>query len=289
MTAMPSNPAGPGTTALAALSQDDFTQALIAAGFLNAASGGNEFHRIKPVGNTLVYNDEVIAVYNPKTKEPALIVQLVDQAAQYQSMWFDKDGKLATFVNRPQLTGKFCRSHYDHPEEARKFSEDGTNCEQCPVGPFIARDSLPAEADGRKCQWKADVDFRILEKQADGTLQAVDETVYTMSLSMTSVIEFFGSNSKQNNPQQGSVSDENFMVKLAKLGFTKWGPSGLLQAMGALRRGGVIAEIRLLAAQNKELNRNWTVVSFNPIEILEITEQAALPEGSPAADDALPF
>lgn len=276
--------------AVADKKNDEFTAALIAAGFLNPASGGSTFNRIKMSGNVLYYGDDVIGEYSLKTKEPALIVQITDAPVEYQSMWFEPE--LALAVDRPSISGRFCKSYFDDPTQARKFAEDGTDCNTCPVHPFMPQDQLPPEAKAQrgasKCSWKGDIEFRILEKNEDGTLAAVDETVYTLSLPTTGIIEFKGSSSKKGNPLAGSVSDENFMVKLARLGVEKWGEEGLLKAHTALRMGGVIAELRLPQAQSRDGSNSYHVASFTPIDIIEQEEQAALPtsEGADEVDES---
>jgi hypothetical protein len=185
-----------------------------------------------------------------------------------------------------------CKSHFDDPNEARKFSDDGTSCDTCPIHPFVPKDQLPEEAKGKKCAWNADIDFYILDKQPDGTLAATDQTLYTMSLSTTGVIEFKGSNSKKGNALAGSVSDQNFMVKLAKLGMSKWGEPGILKAMSMFQLGGVVAELRSLPTSSNDGAFKFNVTSFTPIDILEIEEPAALPEsaeGDDAGEGNVPF
>ncbi|MGA7270465.1 MAG: hypothetical protein WB239_05270 [Acidimicrobiia bacterium] len=278
------------------MSEDDFTAALREHGFLPAASGGSDFNRLTAKGTVIYNGEDIVAAYNPKTKEPALIVQLLRKPREYQSAWIDKDGVLAQFLGRPHMAGKFCKSHFDDPKEARKYAEDGTSCDECPIHPFVPRNDLPEEANGRKCAWKADVEFVILEKNDKDELQVVDPTVWTMSLATTAVIEFVGSSSKKKGDNlAGSVSQFNTMVRIAKLGVQKWGPAGIMKAMTYLELGGVICALRLLPMENKEMGRSWTVPSFEPIEILEVDEQAALPtseKAPPASDvstDDIPF
>lgn len=274
----------------AVVDADEFTKKLLAAGFLNKSGGGNDFNRITAKGGNVVFDKKVIASYNEATKEPALIVQIADMPTEYQSMWFTKE--LATAVGRDgsipgvaDISNRFCKSHFEDPNEARKYSEDGTSCEQCPVMPYKSYESLPEAAkrqDGAsKCAWKADIEFYILEKLEDGTFKMEDETLYTMSLPTTGVIEFKGSSSRKSNPLAGSVSAEHFMVQLAKLGMQKWGEEGLLKAHTYLRLGGVVAEMRLPMTETQDGSKTYNVTSFTPIEILEVTEQAKLPEKSP--------
>ncbi len=266
---------------LALIGDDDaYTAALRAAGYLSPASAGTDFHRIKVQGQNFIYNDEILASYNAKTKEPALIVRIAGPITEYQSMWFDKDGDLARAIGRPEIAGRSCNSHFDDPKEARKFSDKGTSCDACPVHPFVPKDQLPPEANGKRCSWKADIDLYILDRDDKGNLVQSDETLYTMSLPTTAVIEFKGSNSKKASALAGSVSPQNTMVRLGKLALDKWGEEGLLKAMTYYSLGGVIAEVRPLPASSNDGAFNYNVVSFNPIEILEMDEPAALPDHS---------
>jgi hypothetical protein len=278
----------------ATLSAPDYEKLLLEAGFLTQPSGTSNINRLRVKNNNIQLGDDIIASYNAKTKEPALIVQLVDTPEQYQSMWFEKDAALANAVGRPEIAGHFCRSYFDKPAQAREFAEDGTSCKTCEVRPFLPPARLPAEAIAQqgasRCAWRGDIQLRILTQNEDGTLKAEDETIYTMGLPTTSMIEFVGSNSKNAEKLAGSVSEYHFMAKLAALGMEKWGPEGLQKALTFLRMGGVVAEVRLLPASNKDKSRDYTVTSFTPIDILEVTEvtQIETSETDDAAD-SVPF
>lgn len=299
MAAKPKQAAEP-TTALAQFSEDEFTAALRASGFLAAASGGSDINRLVVKGTNIYSGDEIVAVYNQKTKEPALIVQLAGTPKQYQALWFSKSSDddptsnrgLAEAIGRPEIAGKFCKSHFDDPNEARRYSESGASCDECPVHPFVPRDQLPPEAKGKKCSWKADIEFWILEKDEEGNYIPSDKTLYTMSLATTGVIEFFGSSSKNRDNLAGSVSPMHTMARTAKLGMQKWGTEGILKARTYLDLGGVICALHILPQSNDDKSRSWNVPSFDPIEILEIEEQPQL-ETTEQADEAaagdLPF
>lgn len=291
---------------------NEWEAALRAAGFISPAMGGKDINRLKIAGQNIYNGDELIATSTPGTKgkpgTPALIVQLMDAPRQYQSLWFDKrenahkpesNGDLAAAVGRdgtqpgiPSIEGRFCKSHFDKEDEARRFAEDGTSCDTCPVHPFVPKDQLPPEAKGKKCSWRADVEFRILEKNEDGNLEAVDDTIWTVSLSTTGVIEFVGSSGRKNDPLAGSVSEKNTMAQIAMLGYQKWGNEGILKARTMLSLGGVICELYILPAKSKDGSIHWTVPSFRPIEILEQEETPALPDSSgdgTVEDESVPF
>lgn len=289
-------------------SGNEWEEALRQAGFINAHSGVSDVNRLKITGQNVYNGDDLIASYNPKTKEPALIVQLMDRPEEYQALWWDKrenshkhdsNGELAQIVGRdgsqpgiPSIEGRFCKSHFEKEDEARRFAEDGTSCDTCPVHPFVPKDQLPPEAKGKKCSWKADVKFRILEKNAEGLLEAVDDTIWTVSLSTTGVIEFIGSSGRKNDPLAGSVSEKNTMAQIAMLGYQKWGQEGILKARTMLSLGGVICELHILPAKSQDGSIHWSVPSFRPIEILEQNEAPALPDTSgdgTVEDESVPF
>ncbi len=285
----------------ALLSEDEFTAALRNSGFLPTSAGGSDINRLVVKGTNVKYGDEVIGFYNPKTKEPALIVQLAGSPKQYQALWFSKgsdddpqsNAGLAEAIGRPEIAGRFCKSHFDDPTEARRYSESGASCDECPVHPFVPRDQLPPEAKGKKCAWKADLEFWILDKQDDGTFARTDETLYTMTLSTTGIIEFVGSSSKKRDNLAGSVSPMHTMARIAKVGMQKWGVEGIQKAKTYLELGGVICGLHILEQENKQLGRSWTVPSFDPLDILEIDDQAQLETsedaGEPTASGDLPF
>lgn len=280
-----SSPNLPSTQIFA--NDDEFTAALREAGFLSAASGGSEINRVRISGTTVYYGDEILGVANPKTKEPALYVQLTDEPRQFQRFFFPKPGEpgseLAEIAGRPHIAGKFCKSWFDNPSQARKYSEDGASCDACPVHPFMPKDQLPPEADGKKCQWSAEVEFRILERQDDGTFVCNDETIYTLTLATTGVIEYFGSGTKGRDPQAGSVSEKNTQTEIAMLGIAKWGKEGLFKARTFARLGGIIHALHILPARSKDGKINWTVPHFTPIDILEVEEPNLLPDSSAEA------
>jgi hypothetical protein len=270
------------------LGVDDFTKALRAAGLLETPSSGGQ-NRMKVDGTTFLAGDDLY-VYNPKTKAPAFLAQIVDSPVEYQAMWFPEDGRLANAVQRPDIAGKMCKSYFADPTQAREHAEDGTSCRSCPVSPFVKRDKVPEESiNKQKCSWRGDIDFRILDD--DGKLK--DETVWSLSLPTTSMMEFKGS---YNDAEKGHVGDYNFVQLLVRLGasLTPENPTaGLMQAMTALRLGGVIAEVRSIPVQNPNNGNRYNVTQFIPIQILDVTEPA--PEISDGVDnnnhneDDLPF
>lgn len=282
--ATPTRTAASNLPAPVALTNEDFTAALKTAGFIESGGGG-EFHRIKVDGTTFYAGDEMY-ISNPKTGAPAFLAQIVDSPIEYQANWFNEDGVLARALNRPEIAGKMCKSHFEDPAQAREYAEDGTPCRSCPINPFIKKDLLPVEAKGFKCSWRGDLQLRILSDE--GTL--VDETIWTISLPTTGMIEFKGTS---RDAEKGHVGELNFMQKLVRLGasLTPEQPSeGLMKALTALRLGGVIAEVRSVPVQSPTGNR-YNVVQLTPIQILDVTDaNPALAAGTDTTEtDDLPF
>lgn len=275
-------PAKAQSTALApvSMSQDDITKALQEIGYIEAGGDGDWPQRAKVEGTTIYLGDEMY-VSNPKTGTPAMRVRLIGVPEEYQGVYLND--ALASAINRPQHANKYCKSRFAIETEARKFSDLHTSCDECPISPFTKRDNLPILPDGqtRKCAWRAEVAFQVLD--AEGTL--TDPTIWILDLSTTGVIEFKGTSRE---PVMGSVSDFNFMQKLAKLGAqsTPENPAdGLRKALLGLRLGAVVADVRQMPAQNEDKSRSWYVTSFEPVLILDLDEPAELTAGTVTVDD----
>ena len=238
----------------APLSADEISAVLAAAGAIDEKTDFNI--RMKTSGNNFVTDDDVWMT-NIKSGEAAFTARLLAPPDQYQAMYFDQAA--ATLAGRPEMEKKFCKSYYNKPSEARNFGTNGAPCRPCPFNPY--GDERP------RCSWKGDLDFQIIPE--DGTLVG-DEPVYTISLSMTGMIEWKGTKS---NPTGGSVTDKNFQFKLAELSLEmcgEWnveGPEAITIGLSALAEGLVAAEFRSLTARNEERGNEWNVVSCTPVHI----------------------
>lgn len=249
----------------------DITAALRAAGVLEEPQGS--FHRAKLDGATLLLDDEPY-VYNPKTDKPAIVVRLARSPIEYQAFWFDETDAAA---NGRESEG-FCKSYFDIPEQARKFSQDGHSCEACPFYPFNR------EAP-KRCQWKGDVEFQQVFDWGEPDKQRLGDELWTLTLSTTGMIEFKGTGKE---PVRGSVSDMNFYHRLARYALDNG--MSVPDALTALAQGRVIAEVRILRASSKDGARTWSVVSFTPVAILDLANTPALTAGTDDGDlDDLPF
>lgn len=280
-TATRTRAAAPATTAVvpASLSHDDLMALLGQAG---AVAQGGEFHRLTLKGGVLETDDG--QMFPPRKDAPSLTVRIVRPPVYYNAIFLSDKPENGSFdageIGRDDLNGRFTRK-YDDPNEQ-------------------ANDQNPANAiydevvrlTGQKGSFKADVQVQIVPES--GVLTG-DEPIYTLTLSTTSVFEWRGSSRNQDG---GSVSEKNFMVKLAELALTQAVEAGgdetaqktaVLNALTSLRVGGVVADVSLLRAEDDKKTRTWWVVSFTPVHIEPADGGAApaLPAGESAGD--VPF
>lgn len=271
----------------AAMSRDDVTAALTQLGVIEANQ--SEFNRIKVEGATFIIND-VPHISNPKTGAPAFRARLVEPPIEYQAAWLTQEA--ANYLNRPNAADSFCKSYFDEPNQRRKYSEDGSSCEACAINPFVKREFLPIFADGpaRKCQWKGDAKLQIVTTDKDGNASLEDPTIYTLSLSTTSMIEFKGTAREK---VRGHIGDLNFVQKLADFGrdINPEAPAkGIADAFTALRIGAVIVDVSAVGAKSSDGARSYYVIRFEPVAILEADDLPALPAGGDdTLSDDLPF
>ena len=267
-----------------AFSADDITAALQSAGAIDEET--EQIERVKLDGSTFVATDDNIWVSNPKTQEPAFVARIMGPPAQFQAFWFTPE--LAAQAGRDDMAaGGFCKSYYDNPAEAREHGTNGASCRSCLFNPF--GDSRP------KCSWKGDIQFQVVPE--DGTLTG-EETVYTMTLSTTGMIQWKGT---RKAPNAGSVTDKNFMFGLAELALqnsVEWGQQpqeAIRTALNALNEGLVAASFRIVRATNENNGNTWSVPVIEPVHI-EVPSVEAAPaieagteDPTAAPEDALGF
>jgi len=256
------------------LNVDEISAILAAHGAIDEA--GDSYIRMKVQGTNFITDDDVW-MSNPKTGAPAFKARLIGPPIQYQAFWFD--AAAAERAGRPDMVKRFCKSHYDNPNEAREYGTNGASCRACPFNPF--------GSERPKCQWRGDVNFQIIDDEQPLT---GDEPIYTMSFSITSMIEYKGT---KRAPNEGSVSTENFMYKLAKFSIgmaSEWGVSpeqAIIIGLSALNEGMVAVEFRALTARSEELGREWSVVSMTPYHVQkpDTGETKQIGDGTSIADD----
>jgi hypothetical protein len=236
------------------LSPDELTELLQQSGWAEKSSGEAPL-RMKLDGAMLTTPDGGMYVYNPtKPNVPALTVRIVKPPEEYWAIWVD--AAAAASIDRMDLKDTFSKK-FVNPDPSRRVWDSDEAFESL-------RDA------GNKASWKADI---LLQIVPDSGVLTGDEPIYTLTMSTTSLIEFKGAS---RSPLEGSVSDQNFITKLSNMAATAEGVTdprkAVMDALTSLTLGGVVAEVRILRAENKELNRIWSVVSFDPIHIEPMTE-----------------
>lgn len=246
------------------LTPEELTALLQSTGWAEKASG-ESLARMKLDGNMLTTPDGGMYVYNPnKPTVPAMTVRIVRPPEEYWAIWIDAEAAAA--IQQPSLKDTFSKN-YVHPDPTRRTWPSDEVFNQL-------------KEHGFKASWKADIFVQVVPD--DGQMVG-DEPVYILTLSTTSLIEFKGTSRA---PSEGSVTDENFITKLSKFAMENnpgTGKTAVLDALTSLTLGGVVAEVRILRAENKELNRVWSVVSFSPVHIepMSAGDSLALNAGNP--------
>jgi hypothetical protein len=245
------------------MTSEDLTALLQQAGWAEKTNADAPL-RMKLEGSTLTTPDGEAYMYNPfKPDIPALTVRIVRPPEEYYGIWIDQEK--ASLIGRPELANSYSKKWIHHDPDRRVWDSDE------------AFDQL--KAVGVKPQWRGEMAVQVMPPS--GTLTG-NEPVYLLDLSATSVAEFKGSYA---NPEGGSVSEINFIRKLAKLALEQATTSGedqeraLLNALTSLTLGGVVAQVRIMKAENKERAQIWYVISFDPIHIESVESGPAIEAG----------
>ncbi|RLA42344.1 MAG: hypothetical protein DRR06_14655 [Gammaproteobacteria bacterium] len=253
-----------------------------------ASQGGDQkWGRAKINGTTLDLDGHVFLGNN---EDDTLYIRMLDVPLEYQGMWITPQD--AMILERPDAAESYCKSYYHIEEQGGKFSEDGTNCEDCIVMPYTKRDDSPLEQK-KKCSWRADVLFEWVNNLGEKQ----DDRTWTQSLATTGVIELKGTSKK---PEEGYVNKTNFMIRLAHFGiktFPDKDPKVAIAMIGAaLKTGRVISSMKVVQMTGGA--RNFPVIVLDPINVIldeAPPEQVAASAGpaeaaDPAEDlDDLPF
>lgn len=270
----------------ASLSHDDLMALL---GQTGAVAQGGEFHRLNLKAGVLETDDG--DMFPPKqerdgTPLPSLTVRIVTPPVYYNALFLSADEKNGAVdagrIGRDDLNGRFCRK-YDDPAEQQR--------DQNPANEIY--DDL-VRATGNRGSFKGDMQVQILPESGQFT---GDETIYTLTLSTTSVFEWRGSS--RDGGEKGSVSDTNFIVRLAQFAIEQAKEAGadetgqkqaVLNALTALRLGNVVADIYLVrAVSEKDKSMTWWVISFVPVHVESGEDAPALDSGSETTGDEVPF
>lgn len=268
------------TTAVAptSLSEADLMALLAQAGLV--AQSQSDFHRMSLKSGILETDDG--EMFPPRKDGPSVRLRIVTPPVYYNAIFLsdrgDNGSVNAADFGHPEWNGRFCRK-YDDPAEQQADTNPAN----------VLYDEIVRQTGG-KGSFKGDMEVQIVP--ANGQMTG-EETIYTLTLPTTSIFEWRGS-SRQ--PEAGSVSDDNFIVRLARFareaaieaGADEAGQTkAILEAMTALRVGGVIADVYLVKAQDKDKTRDWWVIKFVPIHVEVGSEVPTLGTGESPSD--LPF
>jgi hypothetical protein len=282
-TRAPARPAAQTKAVVPAQLDNDELMALLGQAHVLPEGGGSMFKRLTLKGGILETDDG--DMFPPRKDAPSLTVLITKPPVYYNGIFLsdrnDEDGSVdAGLIGRPELNGRFTRRYDDPTEQA---------ADNNPANDIY--DEIVRVNGGKKGSFKGDIHVKIVPDSGELT---GEEPEHVLSLSTTSVFEWRGTTRQ---PTKGSVSDDTFMVRLARLAARNAVEAGLekaeqtravLDALVSLRLGGVFADVYLLRAENPENKRTWTVIKFDPIQIEPMTEAPALAAGDDLGDD-VPF
>lgn len=264
------------------LSSAELMAALRQSGMVSEQT--STFRRMKLDGGMLVALDaqgEVEEMFPPKIvkgePQPSVILRIVEPPVYYNAIWLgpefdDKGNPTKAFdpnkIGRPDLNKTFAKKYDDAGRQAADKSPGNE-----------AYDQIVA-ASGNRGEFRGDLQVQIVPESGEMT---GEETIYTLSLSASACLDWRGT---RRDPEGGVVQDKNFIVQLGELaveqaiaaGVTDTGglQMAVLNAMTALRLGGVVAEVYLLRATSEDGNRTWTIPAFKPVHIESVDAPAAL-------------
>lgn len=244
-----------------------------------AQQSSSNFRRMKVEGGMLVTLDaqgEIENQYPPKFKGkdplPALTVRIVEPPVYYNAIWLDADESRGGFdanrIGHPELNKSFAKRYDDPAEQAKDHSPANQYYDQI------------VEESGNRGRFQGDLKVQIVPESGEMTGH---EQVYTLTLSPSAALDWRGT---RKNPEGGTVQDKNFIVQLADFAVDAAIEAGvtdnagmqkyILDAMTALRLGGVVADVYVLRAQNQDGTNVWQIPAFKPVHVEWPTSAAAL-------------
>jgi hypothetical protein len=254
------------------ISADTIKELLQQSGMLSQAT--SNFRRMRLDGGMLVTLDaqgEVEDMFPPKIvkgePQPSLTVRIVEPPVYYNAFWL---GPEVDEKGRP--TGAVDPNRIGHPELAKSFSkkyDDPAKQAEDKGQSNEFYDELE-QVTGKRGAFRADVQLQIVPDSGELT---GEEPIFTLSLSASAALDWRGT---RRNPTGGVVQDENFIVQLANFAVTQVIEAGgddnaqktaVLNAMTALKLGGVVADIYLLRASNDDGSNTWTIPAFKPVHV----------------------
>lgn len=247
---------------------------------------------------TLDANGEVEDMYPPKVvkgvPQPACTLRIVEPPVYYNVFWLgapkpgeqDRNGTFdASLIGHPEWNGRFVKKYDDPAEQANDQYAD------------LPAYEAVAAASGTRGRFVADLQVQVVPETGEMT---GEETIYTLTLSTSSALDWRGT---RKAPEAGVAQEKNFIVQLGEFAVAKAIEAGasskeelqlaVLNAMTALRLGGVVADVYLLRQSNQDNSITWTVIAFKPVHIEMPEANAVLSSGAPAEDadnlDDIPF
>lgn len=271
------------TTAVATIPKSlspDQLRALLGQSGMVPQGGGRNAHRLSLNGGILTTDDG--EMFPPRKGQPSLTVRITEPPKYYNAFFLsektDNGGFNAATIGRADMNGRFCRKYDDPNDQAADTNQANELYDQI------------AAITGTRGSFKGDMKVQIVPPTGELT---GDEPEYTLSLSQTSVFEWRGSS---RDPFAGTVSPDNFIVRLADFAAQKCAEAGgdesaqqkaVLDAMTALRLGGVVADVYLHQDFSEDKSRNWWVISFTPVHVEPLDTIMELGAGDTPGD--LPF
>lgn len=277
------------------LSPEEFMTLLAGTGMISQGGNG-DFRRMSLRQGMLVTDPgtdrEEQWPPTDKGRGPAMRQRIVKPPVYMNTFFCSEDEQNGSFdarrIGRGDLNGKFLKKYDDPAEQA--------------ADQYANLDGYEAVAAhlGKRGRFVGDIQVQIVPESGQLT---GEEPVFTLTLSTTSALDFRGTSA---NPNGGVVQEKNFIVQLGEFAMkqaleanpqaTKQDiAKAVLDAMTALRLGGVVADVYIRQSSDPKTGNVWSVVSYVPVFIDTSVEpeQAALPEGvvgdDTASVDEIPF
>jgi hypothetical protein len=251
------------------------------------------FRRMRLDGGVLVTLDgkgEVEEMFPPRmakgVPQPAVTLRIVEPPAYYNAFWLGPE-----LDEKGQPTGAVDPNRIGRPDLAKQFSKRWDDPARQAADKNPANDvyALIEEATGKRGGFKGDMVVQVVPE--DGVLTG-NEQPYQLTLSASACLDWRGT---RNDPAGGVVQEKNFIVQLAEKAASETDEDpqkAVLDAMTALRLGGVVADAYILQASNNDNSRSWPVIAFKPvhIEVPAAAPAIAAPaDPQSVGDDDLPF
>jgi hypothetical protein len=238
--------------------------------------------RLRFAAGTIIASDtgEEFTYSAKHPDEPAMTVRIVKPPEEYYGIFINE--RIASAFGRPDLANTFSKKWVRNDPDRQVWDSDKA------YDALLEANLYDDYGNPLKGKWTADMYVQIVPENGEMT---GNETPYVLTLSSTSVVEFKGSFTEKT---KGYVSELNFIRKLAafavaKAKETKANPAATVSAaLESLGAGGVIAEVRILKAENKSAGQTWSLLSFDPIHVEPVATAGPALEAGENGDDEEP-